>query len=176
MLPPGTKKLVLLAHDESMMQANDGEKAGWGSEGEQPILKKRACCGEQESDIICSTYGWLKDAGEQLGYGKGIGMVRNLLSRYKSVILHNIRSIKCKSRSKTKLYLRLHGPDYQALIMVDNSQGHSVWPKDALHVQNMDLNPGGKVPHIHDRWFTCDGMKFCNQWYFHPITQPSLTN
>ena len=28
MLPPGTKKLVLLAHDESMMQANDGEKAG----------------------------------------------------------------------------------------------------------------------------------------------------
>ena len=40
MLPPGKKKLVLLTHDESMMQANDGEKAGWGPGGEQPILKR----------------------------------------------------------------------------------------------------------------------------------------
>ena len=70
MLPPGTKKLVPLAHDESTMQANDGEKAGWGPGGEQPILKKGAGRGEHRSDVICSTYGWLKDAGEQLEYGK----------------------------------------------------------------------------------------------------------
>ena len=42
LLPPETKKLVLLAHDESTMQANDGEKAGWGPKEEQPILKKGA--------------------------------------------------------------------------------------------------------------------------------------
>jgi hypothetical protein len=39
-IPPGLKKLVLCAHDKSTMQANDGQKAGWGPENEQPLLKK----------------------------------------------------------------------------------------------------------------------------------------
>ena len=151
----GTRRLVLLAHDESTMQANDGEKcwnlrivlsivtcgnfrvwvldrsfsvfyspspifkvlimywpngiylfiawdlrlacigkfnrkARWGPEGEQPILKKGAGWGEHQSDVICSTFTLLKDAGEQMEYGKnydGIGMVGNLLSSWKSVLL-----------------------------------------------------------------------------------------
>jgi hypothetical protein len=69
-LPPGIRKLVLCAHDESTMQANDGMKAGWGPEGEQPLLKKGPGRGSHRSDIICSTVGWLKEAGQQLEYGK----------------------------------------------------------------------------------------------------------
>ena len=69
-LPPGVQKLVLCAHDESTMQANDGMKAGWGPEGEQPLLKKGPGWGSHRSDIICSTVGWLKEAGQQLEYGK----------------------------------------------------------------------------------------------------------
>jgi hypothetical protein len=69
-LPPGVRKLVLCAHDESTMQANDGMKAGWGPEGEQPLLKKGPGRGSHRSDIICSTVGWLKEAGQQLEYGK----------------------------------------------------------------------------------------------------------
>jgi hypothetical protein len=34
------RKLVLVAHDESTCQANDGPKAGWVMEGEQPLKKK----------------------------------------------------------------------------------------------------------------------------------------
>jgi len=67
---PGVRKLVLCAHDESTMQANDGMKAGWGPEGEQPLLKKGPGRGSHRSDIICSTFGWLKEAGQQLEYGK----------------------------------------------------------------------------------------------------------
>lgn len=55
-------------------------------------------------------------------------------------------------------FKQLHGPDYQALIMVDNSQGHSAWPKDALQAQNMNLNPGGKVPYIQNGWFMQDNI------------------
>ena len=73
------------------------------------------------------------------------------------------------------VFERLHGPDYQALIMVDNSQGHSVWPKDALRVQNMNLNPGGKVPHIHDGWFTHDGMQVLQPIVF-PPNHPTFPN
>jgi hypothetical protein len=42
---------------------------------------------------------------------------------------------------------KAHNPaEYQALFMVDNSQGHSAYPPDALHVSQMNLNPGGTKP------------------------------
>jgi hypothetical protein len=69
-LKPGERKIVLVAHDESTMQANDGEKAGWVLDGEQPLKKKGAGRGLHQSDVICSTYGWLKGASVTLEYGK----------------------------------------------------------------------------------------------------------
>ena len=69
-LPDGVRKLVLCTHDESTMQANNSDKAGWGPEDEQPLLKKGVGCGSYQSDVICSTVGWLEEAGQQLEYGK----------------------------------------------------------------------------------------------------------
>ena len=69
-LPLGVRKLVLVAHDESTCTANDGPKSSWVPDGEQPILKKGAGRGSHRSDVICSTYGWLENAGVQLEYGK----------------------------------------------------------------------------------------------------------
>jgi hypothetical protein len=37
-----------------------------------------------------------------------------------------------------------HGPGCQALIVVDNSQGHSAYPENALLVSRMNMRPGGK--------------------------------
>jgi hypothetical protein len=34
------------------------------------LLKKGVGCGSHQSDVICSTVGWLKEAGQQLEYGK----------------------------------------------------------------------------------------------------------
>jgi len=36
----------------------------------QPLLKKGVGCGSNRSDVICSTVGWLKEAGQQHEYGK----------------------------------------------------------------------------------------------------------
>src|SRR6202040_3538231 len=69
-LKPGERKIVLVAHDESTMQANDREKARWVLDGEQPLKKKGAGRGLHQSDVICSTYGWLKGASVTLEYGK----------------------------------------------------------------------------------------------------------
>lgn len=69
-LPDGVRILVLCAHDESTMQANDSDKAGWGPEDEQPLLKKGVGHGSHQSDVIFSTVGWLEEAGQQLEYGK----------------------------------------------------------------------------------------------------------
>ena len=39
-LKPGERRLVLVAHDKSTMQANDGKEEGWVLDGEQPLRKK----------------------------------------------------------------------------------------------------------------------------------------
>lgn len=145
------RRLVLVAHDESTMQANDDEDEGWVLEGEQPIKKKGVGRGQHQSDVICSTVGWLREASQTLDYGKNYDGYWNgeLFVKQASMTDYLILYSHSKqveiSQLKDKIipaFERAHGPGYQALIMVDNSQGHSAWPEDALLVSNMNLNPG----------------------------------
>lgn len=69
-LAPGEHKLVVVAHDEMTAQANDGKTMSWVWQGEQPLKKKGVGRGLHQSDVICSTFGWLKDASQTLEYGK----------------------------------------------------------------------------------------------------------
>ena len=62
--------LVLCAHDEMMAQANDGKRKSWVLEGEHALKKKGVGCGIHHSDMICSTFGWLKEASQSLEYRK----------------------------------------------------------------------------------------------------------
>ena len=48
---------------------------------------------------------------------------------------------------------RLHGPGYQALIMVDNSQGHGIYASNALLTWDMNYNPGGSQPTLRYGWY-----------------------
>jgi len=38
-------------------------------------------------------------------------------------------------------FKKAHGPGYQALIMVNHSQGHSAYVEDALLISHMNINP-----------------------------------
>ncbi|KXN87524.1 hypothetical protein AN958_08597 [Leucoagaricus sp. SymC.cos] len=114
-------------------QANDGMKYGWYENGEQLLKKKGAGHGIHQSDVICTTVGWMKDASETPKYGKahegywnGELFVKQL---HKKII---------------PTFEQIHGPGYQALIIVDNSQGHYAYAKDALVASQMNLWPGGK--------------------------------
>ena len=64
------RRLVLVSHDESTAQANDGKKMSWVHEKEHVLKKKGAGRGIHQSDVICSTVGWLKEASQSLEYGK----------------------------------------------------------------------------------------------------------
>ena len=61
---------------------------------------------------------------------------------------------------------KAHGPGYQALFMVDNSQGHSAYSKDALLSSRMNLNPGGKQARMRDGWFIRNGQKVAQPMIF----------
>ena len=49
---------------------------------------------------------------------------------------------------------RLHSPEYQALIMVDNSQGHAAYPVDTLLVTRMNFNANNAQTQLQNWWFT----------------------
>src|SRR5712672_1404099 len=58
---------------------------------------------------------------------------------------------------------RAHGAGYQALFLIDNSQGHSAYAEDALLVSHMNIKPGGKQAHMHDGWFMQDGQQISQE-------------
>lgn len=62
--------LVLVAHGKMTTQANDGLKLSWVMDGEHALKKKGVGHGQHKSQVICSTIGWLKEAGQSLEYGK----------------------------------------------------------------------------------------------------------
>ena len=70
---------------------------------------------------------------------------------------------------------KAHGLGYQALIMVDNSQGHSAYAEDALLVSRMNINPGGKQARMHDGWYFQNGKKV-NQPMNFPPNHPKHPN
>ncbi|KAG5219374.1 transposase domain-containing protein [Salix suchowensis] len=63
-------QLVMLAHDEMTAQSNNSKGASWVYDQEQPLKKKGVGRGLHQSDVICSTYGWLPEASQTLEYGK----------------------------------------------------------------------------------------------------------
>ena len=64
------RPLVLCSHDESTYQANDSPEKSWVLGNEHRLCKKGVGRGLHQSDVICSTVGWLADASQTLEYGK----------------------------------------------------------------------------------------------------------
>ena len=60
----------------------------------------------------------------------------------------------------------LHGAGYQALFLIDNSQGHSAYAVDALLVSCMNVNSGGKQARMQDGWYMQDGVKVYQSMVF----------
>ncbi|KAJ7321244.1 hypothetical protein DFH08DRAFT_970114 [Mycena albidolilacea] len=105
------RRLVLAPHDEMTAQCNDGPTKSWVLEGEQPLRKKGVGRGLHRSDVICSTVGYITDAGEELEYGKSYeGYWDGTKFMLKNKIIPAFKAA--------------HGPGYQMLLMVDHSQGH----------------------------------------------------
>ncbi|KAJ3885508.1 hypothetical protein GG344DRAFT_59121, partial [Lentinula edodes] len=153
----GLSLYVLCSHDEMVAQAHDGQKKGWVLEDNQPLKKKGPGRGIHQSDFICSTVGWLKDASVTLEYGKnheGFWNCELFIKQLKEKFFPAFRAA--------------HGPGYIAVVLVDNSQGHAVYAKDALRVSEMGFRPGGKQCRMRNGWFTRNGQKIDQSMLFPP--------
>ncbi|KAF9489276.1 hypothetical protein BDN71DRAFT_1530069, partial [Pleurotus eryngii] len=120
-----------------------------------PLRKKGAGRGIHQSDILCSTFGWIEEASQTLEYGKNYDGYWTEELFVKQVSLF-------PSSLQTKIIPALEkqfSMGFQFLIIVDNSQGHSAYAEDALLVSRMNIKPGGKQAHMCDGWYHIDMVK-----------------
>ncbi|KAJ7604875.1 hypothetical protein DFH06DRAFT_1020554 [Mycena polygramma] len=138
-LKVGSKSIFL---STARLQANDMVGKTWVFEDQHVLRKKGVGRGLHRSDIICSTCGHIPEAGEELEYGK------NYDGYWTGELF-------CKQLRKKIIpaFVKRHGPGYQALFVVDNSQGHSAYAVDALLVSRMNTKPGGKQARMRPGWF-----------------------
>jgi len=167
------RQLVLCAHDKMTAQANDNVRKGWIFDGAQPLWEKGAGWGLHQSDVICSTVGWLQEVRHTLEYGKNYEGYWTGELFMKQVLV----SLSSWSDSASSQYWQLrekiipafecaYGAGFRMLLMVNNSQGHSAYAKDALLTSHMNMNPGGKQAHLWDGWFICHGNKITQHMIF----------
>ncbi|TBU27119.1 hypothetical protein BD311DRAFT_846130, partial [Dichomitus squalens] len=136
----------------------------WLLNGESLLKKKGPGRGLHQSDFICSTVGWLYEASVSLEYGKNHEGFWN-------------GELFCKQLTEKffPAFNKAHGDGYIACVLVDNSQGHSVYAPDALRASKMNMNPGGAQPHMRDGWYLQDGEKVVQQMNF-PSDHPEHPN
>ena len=139
-------RLVRYSHDEMTVQANDSAGKSWVFEDQHQLRKKGVGRGLHQSDVICSTVGWLKDASQTLEYGK-------LYEGYWTAELF----VKQMKEKIIPTFERVHPPNYQALFLIDNSQGHGTYADDALLASRMNVRPGGKQAKIRNGWYKKNG-------------------
>lgn len=102
--------LVLVSYDESTTQANDGKKKSWVHENEHALKKKGVGQGIHQSDVICSTMGWLEVASQSLeysknydGYWNGELFVKQVCQEKAKMFFSNYFHCSCERRSSQLL-------------------------------------------------------------------------
>ncbi|PPQ84825.1 hypothetical protein CVT24_013261, partial [Panaeolus cyanescens] len=119
----------------------------------------------QANDGRKKIVGHMPDAGQSLEYGKnyeGYWTGELFVKQLKEKIIPEFE--------------RLHGPGYQALILVDNSQGHCAYAEDALLVSRMNLKPGGKQPRMRQGWYLDKNGQRVMQDMVFPEDHPDYPN
>jgi hypothetical protein len=108
----------------------------------------------------------LPEASQTLEYGKnydgywnGKLFVKQVCWSYKCVLMLIQSHLSQLEERIIPAFECAHGPSSQALIMVDNSQGHSAYSLDALLTSRMNMKPGGKQAMMRNGWHMQNSVK-----------------
>jgi hypothetical protein len=133
-------KHVLVVHDESIFNANDGEKVVWLQKDEQILRKKGQGRSIMVSAFLCECHG-------PLYYYEGEEMIEVTEIFYPGKghdgYWTNVDLVNQLKAKAIKAFDYLH-PTCKAIFAFDNSSNHGSMAPDALNVRVMNLNDGGK--------------------------------
>jgi hypothetical protein len=168
-LRPGEKPLVLVTHDESTFNANDGKRRFWSKKGEQQIRPKSRGKGIMISGFLTpggilkvpdhlsdeellSDPTWPKD-----GTGKPVREGLHYFEYGKDNYWTGDKMVEHTARVAVPIFKRAF-PDCEALFAFDNASNHCAFAADALVASKMNLLPGGKQPLLRDGFDHNRGM------------------
>lgn len=157
----GEKPLVLVTHDESTFNANDGKRSLWMKKDHQPIRPKSKGRGimvsgfltpggklrvpDTISDIeLMNNPMWPTDTA-----GNPIRDSMHFLEYGKDNYWTGDKMVEQTIRIAIPIF-RLAFPGCQALFAFDNASNHCCFANDALVAAKMNRNPGGAQPHMRD--------------------------
>ncbi|RPA92227.1 hypothetical protein L873DRAFT_1847855 [Choiromyces venosus 120613-1] len=153
-LPLGVKPIVLVVHDESTFNANDGWSKIWIKDDHIPLKKKSRGKGIMVSDFLTPRGQLRVPEGEHLNpdpeYGTQDGGPKRLDPHLASCSIEYGGDTWWDGDQLVDQVMKLAIPIFevafpgcQALFLFDNATSHSTYTKDALRASAMNLRLGG---------------------------------
>ncbi|RPA89707.1 hypothetical protein L873DRAFT_1886996 [Choiromyces venosus 120613-1] len=174
-IPEGNSILIMMSHDESTFNLNDGCHQAWQSSEQtflQPKLKERGIMisnvlylygrvtvPEQtthEQIILARLDPIHREATEYFEYGKnneGYWSGEHLVNHITKVVILIFQLSYCPE-------------SVQGLFLFENAAGHCCYANDALHPINVSMRPGGKQYLLCAGWYQINGVKQIQEMIF----------
>ncbi|PKY51387.1 hypothetical protein RhiirA4_424476 [Rhizophagus irregularis] len=166
---------ILITHDECLFYANDDRPIVWAPIGEPPLRKKGQGKSIMVSDFLLETDGRLKlNENEILLHPEVPIEARKFLKPGKNeegwwTAEHLLNQV---INYAIPIFEANH-PNAIGVFTFDNSTNHGAMAKDALNVNNMNINPGGKQAIMKSTFFGPDNTF---QSMVFPSNHPTFPN
>ncbi|KIY47167.1 hypothetical protein FISHEDRAFT_45850 [Fistulina hepatica ATCC 64428] len=159
-LKPGEKLHIVLDHDECIYHINDARRRMWLAEGQKPLKSKGNGRAIHVSDFICEPIGCLWLVGEKLLENEQLpnGSPHKLVKTAAQKIIYpgknhdkwwDMAQLLEQLRTAVDIFERQF-LDCVGIWEFDCSSAHEALAPDALNVNHMSVNPGGKQSRMHD--------------------------
>ena len=155
-LAPSEKEHRLVLQDECLVNTNDSPRCQWLKVDQQPLKKKENGCGIHISNWICEHSGQLALNKEQIATQAALPEEQCLKVTVARKIIYpgknhdawwNLDQLMEQTKHAVNIFEYLH-PEKVAIWVFDCSSPHEGLAIDALNVNNMNVNPGGKQRHL----------------------------
>ena len=157
-LLPGEKEHVLVVQDETVFHTNEYRWHAWLMDDQQPIRKKGGGHVVHDSDFICETIGWVRLSEEQISEQLKLPSELRLATFEARKIIYpgkafdawwDLKQLIEQVRVTISVFVYTH-PGCVGVFVFDRSSAHEGFAENALNVNAMNLNPGGKQKKLRD--------------------------
>lgn len=157
-LSPGQEEHVLITQDESIFHTNEFRRRSWLAEDQQPIRKKGNGRVIHVSDFISETIGRIKLSDDQIADQLKLPDEQRLPAFEARKITYpgkgfdtwwDLPQLIDQIKIAIKVFEHTH-INCTAIFVFDRSSAHEGFSEDALNVNNMNVNPGGKQRKLRD--------------------------
>jgi hypothetical protein len=157
-LQAGEKEHVLIMQDETIFHTNEYRRRMWLSQDQQPIRKKGNGRAIHVSDFISETIGRIRLSNQQIADQLQLPAENRLAAFEARKIIYpgkgfdawwDLPQLIDQLKITIKIFDLTH-PNCVGVFTFDRSSAHEGFAENALNVNNMNVNPGGKQRKLRD--------------------------